>query len=127
MGTNHEIFVEREHNGVVKSISVQDMIKSICYAKWAEKTIESYGKEVKDLYILLVCYPGWTQEERNAYLTEYKQEIIDAFGSVHTDYIDNLHVTVGYNGNAIHYGPTDFITIRSAITKQLGIELEQIA
>jgi len=33
MGTNHEIFVEREHNGEIKSIAVQDMVKSICYAK----------------------------------------------------------------------------------------------
>jgi len=122
METAHDIFVEREHNWERKTFAVQDMIKSISYPMWAKNTIAVYGDSIKDLYILLICYPGWTTEQRNAYLKEYKKEIIDAFGSVNTDYMEKLHVSIGHNGSAVSYSPQAFVSIKQEIGNLLQKE-----
>lgn len=127
METSHEIFVEREHRWEKKQFSVQDMIKSISYPKWAEKTIETYGESIKDLYILLVCFPWWSSEQRNIYISQYKEQILDARNTIDVEYMNDLYVTIWHNWTATHYIPEEFISIRNDMIKEFNVHIEQLA
>lgn len=127
MEANHEIFVEGDfvaEDGTVtkKWICLQDAIKSMSYEKWVKPTLEKYGPAIKDLYILLVYYPWWTDQQRTRYLKEYRKEIIDAFDTANLHYLSNLHVTIGHNGSAVSYIPAQFISIKTTVDKMIEEE-----
>lgn len=120
MDTNHDIFVEgnfvwENWEQSIRTISIQDAIKSMSYKQWVKPTLDKYGPAVKDLYLLLVYFPGRTNEQREVYIKEYKNHIVDALDCVDMGYMHNLHVTIGHNGSAVSYTPQDFLTTKESV------------
>lgn len=128
MENAHEIFVEWEftwEDGLVgkRKISIQDAIKSMSYERWVKPTLDKYGPAIKDLYLLLVYFPWWTQLQRDTYINEYKEQIIDAWETVVVDYIDNLYVTIPWTNQS--YIADQFKAHRDYVAQQLQKELTQ--
>jgi hypothetical protein len=130
METNHEIFVEGNFVGedgetTKRDICIQDAIKSMSYERWVKPTLEKYGPAVKDLYVLLVCIPSWTKEQRDDYINEYKHQIIDALNTLTMDYIDDLHVSIPRKNE--YYTADQFKANKEYVSEQLKEELMQTA
>jgi hypothetical protein len=86
-------------------------------------TLEKYGPAVKDLYLLLVYFPGWTQAQRDVYIRTYKEQIIDALETVTMDYIDQLDINIPWNNQ--QYTAAQFKAQGDYVSQQLEKELLQ--
>lgn len=130
MEKSHDIFIEKEivwenNEPTTKKISVQDAIKSMCYTRWVEPTLEKFGSTFKELYILLVCIPSWTKAERDWYIKQYKEQILDAWNTVNVEYLKHLYVSIPRANK--EYTAKQFLEYQEYVTEQLGIELLQTA